>query len=159
MKITSWFRARTPSEQVSLVALSVVGFLYCAIVLIINPIAAARDAAVLGNTRVIESQQRVEMMAAELERLRAGGGTGTAQAPNLMALVNRVSQQLALAITRLQPSANGDLQVRFESVAFEDVLAFVYQLESVEGAIVREVTVSQAQQGRVSATIRFGQGG
>jgi type II secretory pathway component PulM len=70
-----------------------------------------------------------------------------------------VSQQLALAITRLQPSANGDLQVRFESVVFEDVLAFVYQLESVEGAIVREVTVSQAQQGRVSATIRFGQGG
>jgi general secretion pathway protein M len=157
MTILSWFRARTPSEQVSLVALSVVGFLYCAIVLIINPIAAARDAAVLGNTRVIESKQRVEMMAAELERLRAGGGT--TQAPNLMTLVNRVSQQLALAITRLQPSANGDLQVRFESVVFEDVLAFVYQLESVEGAIVREVTVSQAQQGRVSATIRFGQGG
>lgn len=157
MTIISWFRARTPSEQVSLVALSVVGFLYCAIVLIINPIAAARDAAVLGNTRVIESKQRVEMMAAELERLRAGGGA--TQAPNLMTLVNRVSQQLALAITRLQPSANGDLQVRFESVAFEDVLAFVYQLESVEGAIVREVTVSQAQQGRVSATIRFGQGG
>jgi general secretion pathway protein M len=157
MTILSWFRARTPSEQVSLVALSVVGFLYCAIVLIINPIAEARDAAVLGNTRVIESKQRVEMMAAELERLRAGGGT--TQAPNLMTLVNRVSQQLALAITRLQPSANGDLQVRFESVVFEDVLAFVYQLESVEGAIVREVTVSQAQQGRVSATIRFGQGG
>ena len=66
MKIISWFRARTPSEQVSLVALSVVGFLYCAIVLIINPIAEARDAAVLGNTRVIESKQRVEMMAAEL---------------------------------------------------------------------------------------------
>ncbi len=157
MTILSWFRARTPSEQVSLVALSVVGVLYCAIVLIINPIAAARDAAVLGNIRVIESKQRVEMMAAELERLRAGGGT--TQAPNLMTLVNRVSQQLALAITRLQPSANGDLQVRFESVVFEDVLAFVYQLESVEGAIVREVTVSQAQQGRVSATIRFGQGG
>lgn len=157
MTILSWFRARTPSEQVSLVALSVVGFLYCAIVLIINPIAEARDAAVLGNTRVIESKQRVEMMAAELERLRAGGGN--TQAPNLMTLVNRVSQQLALAITRLQPSANGDLQVRFESVVFEDVLAFVYQLESVEGAIVREVTVSQAQQGRVSATIRFGQGG
>ena len=157
MTILSWFRARTPSEQVSLVALSVVGFLYCAIVLIINPIAEARDAAVLGNTRVIESKQRVEMMAAELERLRAGGGT--TQAPNLMTLVNRVSQQLALAVTRLQPSANGDLQVRFESVVFEDVLAFVYQLESVEGAIVREVTVSQAQQGRVSATIRFGQGG
>lgn len=157
MTILSWFRARTPSEQVSLVALSVVGVLYCAIVLIINPIAAARDAAVLGNIRVIESKQRVEMMAAELERLRAGGGI--TQAPNLMTLVNRVSQQLALAITRLQPSANGDLQVRFESVVFEDVLAFVYQLESVEGAIVREVTVSQAQQGRVSATIRFGQGG
>lgn len=157
MTILSWFRARTPSEQVSLVALSVVGVLYCAIVLIINPITAARDAAVLGNIRVIESKQRVEMMAAELERLRAGGGT--TQAPNLMTLVNRVSQQLALAITRLQPSANGDLQVRFESVVFEDVLAFVYQLESVEGAIVREVTVSQAQQGRVSATIRFGQGG
>ena len=157
MTILSWFRARTPSEQVSLVALSVVGFLYCAIVLIINPIAEARDAAVLGNTRVIESKQRVEMMAAELERLSAGGGT--TKAPNLMTLVNRVSQQLALAITRLQPSANGDLQVRFESVVFEDVLAFVYQLESVEGAIVREVTVSQAQQGRVSATIRFGQGG
>ena len=157
MTILSWFRARTPSEQVSLVALSVVGVLYCAIVLIINPIAEARDAAVLGNTRVIESKQRVEMMAAELERLRAGGGT--TQAPNLMTLVNRVSQQLALAVTRLQPSANGDLQVRFESVVFEDVLAFVYQLESVEGAIVREVTVSQAQQGRVSATIRFGQGG
>lgn len=157
MTILSWFRARTPSEQVSLVALSVVGVLYCAIVLIINPIAEARDAAVLGNTRVIESKQRVEMMAAELVRLRAGGGT--TQAPNLMTLVNRVSQQLALAITRLQPSANGDLQVRFESVVFEDVLAFVYQLESVEGAIVREVTVSQAQQGRVSATIRFGQGG
>ena len=157
MTILSWFRARTPSEQVSLVALIVVGVLYCAIVLIINPIAEARDAAVLGNTRVIESKQRVEMMAAELERLRAGGGT--TQAPNLMTLVNRVSQQLALAITRLQPSANGDLQVRFESVVFEDVLAFVYQLESVEGAIVREVTVSQAQQGTVSATIRFGQGG
>jgi type II secretory pathway component PulM len=77
----------------------------------------------------------------------------------LLTLVNQISQSQSLPISRIQPSSNGELQVRFESVLFNDVVAFLHQLETVEGAIVREVALTQTTAGLVSATIRLAQGG
>jgi type II secretory pathway component PulM len=46
-----------------------------------------------------------------------------------------------------------------EGAAFEDLLAFLYELEFSEGLLVLEASVSQAgSSGRVNATVRVGQG-
>jgi type II secretory pathway component PulM len=103
-------------------------------------------------------KQRVNAMVAEIQVLR-GKGNGSGPETTLMNLINQASQTEGLPITRLQPSSKGELQVRFEGVAFNNVAQFLYALEIEQGVIVKEVNLSQSDTGVVAATIRLAQGG
>lgn len=152
-----WFLTRPQNEQVSLAVLAGALLVYGLWMGVLSPLQNAREEAIVQNIRAAEVKQQVNAMVAEIQRLR---GTGATQVKaNLLTLVNQISQSQSLPISRIQPSSNGELQVRFESVLFNDVVAFLHQLETVEGAIVREVALTQTTAGLVSATIRLAQGG
>ena|SRR5210317_919071 len=152
-----WFVTRPHNEQVSLAVLAGALLVYGLWMGVLGPLQNAREEAIMQNIRAAEVKQRVNAMVAEIQRLR---GTGATQVKaNLLTLVNQISQSQSLPISRIQPSSNGELQVRFESVLFNDVVAFLHQLETVEGAIVREVALTQTTADLVSATIRLAQGG
>ena len=152
-----WFLTRPQNEQISLAILAGALFVYGLWMGFLSPLQNARDEALTQNVRAAEVKQQVNAMVTEIQRLR---GTGATQVKaNLLTLVNQVSQSQGLPISRIQPSSNGELQVRFESVLFNDVVAFLHQLETVEGVIVREVALTQTTAGVVSATIRLAQGG
>lgn len=152
-----WFLTRPQNEQISLAVLAGALVVYGLWMGLLSPLQNAREEAVLQNIRAAEVKQQVNAMVTEIQRLR---GTGTTQVKaNLLTLVNQVSQSQGLPISRIQPSSNGELQVRFESVLFNDVVGFLHQLETVEGVIVREVALTQTTVGVVSATIRLAQGG
>ena len=152
-----WFLTRPQNEQISLAILAGALVVYGLWMGLLSPLQNARDEALMQNVRAAEVKQQVNAMVTEIQRLR---GTGATQVKaNLLTLVNQVSQSQGLPISRIQPSSNGELQVRFESVLFNDVVGFLHQLETVEGVIVREVALTQTTAGVVSATIRLAQGG
>lgn len=154
----AWFFARTQSEQLSLVVLGLFLLSYGVLIGVLTPLQDARDEAIQQNARALEVKQRVNTMVAEIQSLRGKGNSGGPKT-TLMNVINQASQTEGLAIARLQPSSNGELQVRFEGVEFNDVAQFLYALEIQQGVIVREVNLSQSDVGVVAATIRLAQGG
>lgn len=154
----AWFLARTQSEQLSLAVLGVFVLCYSLLMGVLGPLADARDEALQQNARALEVKQRVNAMVAEISGLR-GKDSAAGPKTTLMNLINQASQAEGLPIARLQPSSNGELQVRFEGVVFNDVAQFLQALEIEQGVIVREVNLSQSDVGMVAATIRLAQGG
>jgi len=154
--LREWFAGLNQREQLSLIALGLALILYLLYMLAWAPLAERRERLEQQNVGVAESLQRVDAMVSEIMRLR-GGGAGAVQR-NLTALVNASTARHALQVSRLQPNSRGDIQVRLENAAFDDLVAWLDELENRESLLVTEVSITQSgTSGRVNATIRISQ--
>lgn len=157
--IRQWFSRFTGREQVSLLALAAALAVFVAYHLIWSPVVAARDEMARRNLASAESLQRVSGMVSEIAQRRESGDS-PAQGRSITALVNQSSLEQGLTVTRLQPNSRGEVQVRFEAAAFDALMRWLYQLESGEGALVTELSLSESgTPGRVNATVRVAGGG
>ncbi len=154
-----WFAQLNQREQMSLFILSLAVGLYLLFVLIWSPLATKRDALEVQNSAIAGSLARVDAMVSELLQLRDGGASVNTRR-NLTSLINQSTSRMELQVSRLQPSSRGDIQVRLENAAFDDVLEWLHEMEYREALLVREVSVTQAgSAGRVNATVRIAQAG
>lgn len=152
-----WFEQLNQREQLSVLVLGMVLVLYLLIMLIWSPLDDMRDDMARQNRGVAGSLKRVDAMASELMSLRQNGN---AKAPrrNLTALINRTTAEHKLEVSRLQPNSRGEIQVRLEGAAFDDLLAWLHQLEYDLSLLLREISITQSgTSGRVNATVRVGQ--
>lgn len=155
MALWQRFSAR---DQASLLLLTGVLVIYLAYMLLWSPLATLRDDMSRRNVATAQSLQRVDAMVSEIIELR-DSGAGNSNRRNLTSLINQATSRLGLPVSRLQPNSRGEIQVRMEGAAFDDLLAFLHELEYREGLLVLEASVSQAgSSGRVNATVRVGQG-
>ena len=153
-----WFMGLTQREQLSLLIMGLAVALYLAFVIFIAPLSQARDRMVVQNRGVAESLQRVEVLVSQILHLRETGN-GSSTNRNLTSLVNRSTSSYQLQVNRLQPNSRGELQVRLENAVFDDLIAWLYQVEYKEGLRVLETSITQAGNvGRVNATVRLAQG-
>lgn len=153
-----WFSGLTQREQLSLLIMGLAVALYLVFVLLMAPLSQARDRMALQNLGVAESLQRVDVLVSQILYLREAGD-GSTSSRNLTSLVNRSTSNYQLQVNRLQPNSRGELQVRLENAAFDDLIAWLYQVEYKEGLRVLETSITQAgSAGRVNATIRLSQG-
>ena len=152
-----WFMGLTQREQLSLFIMGLAVALYLAFVIFIAPLSQARDRMVVQNRGVAESLQRVEVLVSQILYLRETGN-GSSTNLNLTSLVNRSTSSYQLQVNRLQPNSRGELQVRLENAVFDDLIAWLYQVEYKEGLRVLETSITQAGTvGRVNATVRLAQ--
>ncbi|MCB1728981.1 MAG: type II secretion system protein M [Halieaceae bacterium] len=152
-----WFAGLNQREQLSVLVLAVALGLYLLYMLAWAPLADRREQLEQQNRGIATSLQRVDAMVSEIMRLRDEGGAGSSQR-NLTALVNQSTSRRGLEVSRLQPNARGDIQVRLEGAAFDDLVAWLDEIENREGLLVTEVAITQAgAPGRVNATIRISQ--
>jgi type II secretory pathway component PulM len=157
--LKAWFLQFNQREQLSLLALALAVALYLLYQLVWSPLDERRDQLALQNRGVAESLQRVDVMVSELVQLRDSDTRATTRR-NLTSLVNQSTSRRALQVNRLQPNSRGELQVRLESAAFDDLLAWLHDLEFREGLLVREVSITESgAAGRVNATVRVAQAG
>lgn len=155
----AWFDGLTQREQLSLLVLSLALGLYLVYMVLVAPLGNSRDDLARQNHSIAESLQRVDAMVSQIITLRETGG-GAAGSRNLTTLVNRTTASLGLQVARLQPNSRGEIQVRFEAAAFDDLLSWLHQMEMAESLLVRELSVTQGgSPGRVNATIRLAQAG
>ena len=154
-----WFAQLNQREQMSLFALGIALALYILYMLVWSPLDSMRDSLQVQNQAVAGSLQRVDAMVSEVLQLR-DSGTGSSSRRNLTSLINQSTSRLQLQVSRLQPNSRGEIQVRLESAAFDDVLLWLHEMEYREGLLVREVSITQAGPiGRVNATVRIAQAG
>lgn len=146
-------------DQVSLLILAGVLMVYLVYMLVWSPLTSLRDDMVRRNVATSESLQRVDAMVSEIMALR-DSGAGASSRRNLTSLVNQATTRLGLPVSRLQPNSRGEIQVRLEGAAFDDLLSWLHELEYREGLLILEASISQGgSAGRVNATVRVGQGG
>ena len=154
-----WFAQLNQREQMSLLVLVWPLGLYLLLIIVWSPLASKRDALEVQNSAIAGSLARVDAMVSELLQLRDGGASVNTRR-NLTSLINQSTSRMELPVSRLQPSSRGDIQVRLENAAFDDVLEWLHEMEYREGLLVREVSVTQAGSvGRVNATVRIAQAG
>ncbi len=152
-----WFAGLNPREQMSLLVLGFALGLYLVYMLVWSPLAERRAQLELQNQGVAQSLQRVDAMVSEILSLREGGAASTA-GRNLTALVNQSTSRHNLQVSRLQPNTRGDIQVRLENALFDDLLAWLDDVENREGLLVTEVAISPAgSPGRVNVSVRIAQ--
>lgn len=155
-----WFATLNQREQLSLVLMGVVVALWLLYVVAWSPLAERRENLQLQNTAVAASLNRVDAMVSELMALRESGGANQNRRRNLTALISQSTRSRDLSVSRLQPNSRGEIQVRLESAAFDDMLGWLHQMEYTEGLLVHEVSITQSGAvGRVNATVRIGQAG
>lgn len=154
----TWFLRLDQREQLSLLLLTFALGLYVLYMLVWSPLDSARDQLALQNRGVSESLQRVDALVSEITQLRDSGGSSKRR--NLTSLINQSTARLQLQVSRLQPNSRGEIQVRLESAAFDDLLLWLHEMEYREALLVREVSITQGGAvGRVNATVRIAQAG
>jgi type II secretory pathway component PulM len=157
--VKAWFLQLNQREQISLLVMVIAVAMYLLYVLVWSPLDYRRDALAQQNTAAAESLARVDAMVSELLHLRSSGAQAGARR-NLTSVINQSTGRLQLPVSRLQPNSRGEIQVRLENAAFDDVLQWLHEMEYGEGLLVREVSVTQAgSAGRVNATVRIAQAG
>jgi len=155
--LREWFAGLNQREQLSVLVLAVALGLYLLYMLIWLPLAERREQLAQQNQGVAGSLQRVDAMVSEILRLRESEGAGSAQR-NLTALVNQSTTRRGLQVNRLQPNSRGDIQVRLEGAAFDELVAWLDEIENREGLLVTEVAITEGgAAGRVNATVRISQ--
>lgn len=155
----AWFTHLNQREQMSVFLLGLAVGLYLLLMFVWSPLADKRDALQVQNSAIAGSLSRVDAMVSELLQLRNSGASVNTRR-NLTSLINQSTSRRELPVSRLQPSSRGDIQVRLENAAFDDVLEWLHEMEYREGLLVREVSVTQAGSlGRVNATVRIAQAG
>ena len=147
-----WFESLPSRDQIALMALVAALGLWLFVQLIFIELDGRRDRLTQSNQALAEKLIRVDLKVEQLAALRAGGGD---QNINLTRTLSQASEANGLAVKRLQPNSRGEVQIRFEGVAFDNLLQFLEQIEGVSGLAVVNASVSSAgRSGGVNATFR-----
>lgn len=155
----AWFGQLNQREQMSLLALGLALALYLLYIVIWSPLDSGRGRLEVQNRTVASTLQRVDAMVSEVLQLR-DSGVQAGSRRNLTSLINQSTSRQQLQVSRLQPNSRGEIQVRMENAAFDDVLLWLHEMEYREGLLVREVSITQAgTTGRINATVRIAQAG
>ena len=152
-----WFAQLSQRDQLSLLVLGLALGLYLLYSLAWQPLGNKRTLLEQQNSAVATSLQKVDAMVSEILRLRdSGAGAGTRR--NLTSLINQSTRRRGLQVTRLQPNSRGEIQVRLEGAAFDEVLDWLHEMENQQGLLVMEAAITPAgMAGRVNATVRIAQ--
>jgi type II secretory pathway component PulM len=155
--LKDWFAQLSQRDQLSLLVLGLALGLYLLYSFAWQPLGNKRTLLEQQNSAVATSLQKVDAMVSEILRLRdSGAGAGTRR--NLTSLINQSTSRRGLQVTRLQPNSRGEIQVRLEGAAFDEVLDWLHEMENQQGLLVMEAAITPAgMAGRVNATVRIAQ--
>ena len=151
--VRQWFESLSARDQIALMILGAAVGLWAFVFLIFIELDGRRERLVNGNQALAQKLHRVDLKVEQLAVLREGGGDGQV---NLTRTLSQASETHGLTVKRLQPNSRGEVQLRFEGVAFDGLLQFLEQIEGSAGLVVKEASISSAgRSGGVNATLRI----
>lgn len=157
--IQQWFNNLKRSEQQILFVGGVLVLLYLLYVLLWQPTSAGIERLQQHNVVAAEQLQSVRALAAEYKQLKGSDGGGRSNNFNLQTLIDNTVSRNQLHVKRMQPSASGDVQVRFENAVFNKVVAWLYDLEVANGVVVKDLSINPGNgSGLVNVSVRLRKG-
>lgn len=151
-----WFQQQSRRDQIALLVLGVSLALYLIWMLGVKPLAAATENSRNQYRAAAESLARVKSMATTLQyhQQNTTENSGAGQV-NLAGLINSTTRANSLSFATLNPSRDGnEATVRFDNVPLENIIQWVYQLETTHGAHVKTLNLNAANQpGQVLVTV------
>lgn len=108
-----------------------------------HPLAAANQRLENQNIATEKSLAAVTQMTAQLHALQQTNTQNTAASgENLTQLIDRTVAANNLRMSRFQPGSSGDVQVRLDNMAFDQVLRWLNELEATESVTIRELVIA-----------------
>ena len=150
--IRQWFQSLVVRDQIALMILAAVVGSWVFIQVIFVELDGRRQRLTAGNEALALTLSRIDLKVEQLAALRADGGGVQV---NLTRTLSQLSGTLGLPVKRLQPNSRGEVQIRFEGIAFDGLLQFLEQIEGSSGLVVIDGSISSAgNSGGVNATLR-----
>ena len=157
MNLVYQFRELSLRDQAMLYVLAAAVAAFLLVQIAWRPLANANRNLQQANVALRDSVQNMAQLAAEYRQLQQAGARGGAQGPESLAqLLDRTIAAQQLQMSRFQPGSVGDVQVRFDNSAFDQIVRWLYQLESENGVTVRDLSVAPgAAPGLVNVSVRL----
>jgi general secretion pathway protein M len=149
--VKHWFFSQAPRQQAAM-AFSAAVLLVLLLVLLLVPLHASLAALRSEHARAAATLKEVQTLVAA----HASLAESTALPDTLLPLIARVNQTLetqGFQPQRIQQGQQGDLQLRVEELEFEALLSWLYELEQTPGVLLDAVSLAEAANGRVSASL------
>jgi general secretion pathway protein M len=157
MNLHEKYRELNLRDQGMLIALAAAIVVYLLVVVAWRPLAQANRSLQQANAVLRDSVQNINQLAAEYRQLQqSGSGKGAVSTESLAQLLDRTVAAQQLQMSRFQPGSNGDVQVRFDNSAFDQIVRWLHQLESEHTVTVRDLSVTPgAAPGLVNVSVRL----
>ena len=150
--IRQWFQSLVVRDQIALMILAAVVGSWVFVQVIFVELDGRRQRLTAGNEALASTLSRIDLKVEQLAALRADGGGVQV---NLTRTLSQLSETFGLPVKRLQPNSRGEVQIRFEGIAFDGLLQFLEQIEGSSGLVVIDGSISSAgNSGGVNATLR-----
>ena len=124
--IRQWFKSLVVRDQIALMILAAVVGSWVFVQVIFVELDGRRQRLTAGNEALASTLSRIDLKVEQLAALRADGGGVQV---NLTRTLSQLSETLGLPVKRLQPNSRGEVQIRFEGIAFDGLLQFLEQIE------------------------------
>ncbi len=155
-----WFNNLTRQEQLMLLLGGGAVVVYIIYVMLLQPMSEKAESLELQNTVAAETLASVKNLAAEYNQLKKSGATSAGnQKSNLTRLIDTTVKSNNLVMQRFQPSSSGDIQVRLENAVFNDVVAWLGELELDHLVVIKDLSITPGQgSGIVNVSVRLNPG-
>lgn len=133
---------------------------YLLFALLWRPLATEVDSLERKNLVAKQSLIAVKSLAQEFSSLQQSATANSGGASlNLTRLIDNTVKKNKLTMNRFQPSSSGDVQVRFENAVFNQILAWLHELEVGNGVAVKDLSINPGSaSGLVNVSVRLRQG-
>ena len=143
-------------EQTLLVSGVIVIVLYIIWMFVLAPLANQREKLLAANVATEQSLGRVQLLAQQVKNLSQQNTAVSSSGGDLSGIVNSSLQENGLSMSGLQPGAGGEARVRIDKAAAEPVLQWLYDLENKHHIVIKELSMTAANEaGQVAVNVRL----
>ena len=144
-------------EHMMILGCGIAVVLYLVWLLLLTPIQKKRDQLYQANTSSTQTLGRVQILAAQIQQLRAQGSANANE--NINGLIDSSLRANGLQMTGLQPGSNGEVRVRLDRAAYEPLMQWLYEMEYKQGITVTDLSLASTNDpGQVTVNLRLQRG-
>ncbi len=154
-KIKDWWDQASSRDQLYIVVCGLALVLYILFIGVYRPVKGMRDAQLEQNKSALASLERVKEMAAQVKE-KDSSGDKNRQGPSLDRSVQVSLSKNGLRASSVDANGNNGLRIRVEDAPFDNMLAWLYDLEITQGLRMKDISVAAGSSvGTVSVNLRL----
>lgn len=149
--LKEWWNQNTPRDQMAMFFLALAAGTYILYALV-QASHGKYTAQLEANKRGAASLTQVRELSAQvIAQNNPGGSQG---ADDILGNINESLRTYNLKISSMQPQSNGAVRLRLEQIRYNDLMAWLHEMEVAQGLKIKESSITTAaEKGMVSATV------